>query len=224
MDTLNEGEGGANEADLMKNFTSKFGDLLAGLSEGGEGGDPTKNPLLNAFSGNPGNDKEFEEFSKKINEKMAGAGSGAGGSGEGPVLEKLADEFLHMFMEKDILEEPLKEARESYETYLAKMPDNVPQEDKDRYLNQYDCLKKLLQILDNNPDKKEELIKTFEKMQEYGNPPDDIVNAMGKDPLNAMTFAQIFSNKGTDGDIPFGAGNPPNLGVPNDGDAPCNIF
>ena len=174
MDTLNEGEAGGNEADMMKNFTSKFGDLLAGLSEGGEGGDPTKNPLLNAFAGNPGNDKEFEEFSKKINEKMAGAG----GNGEGPVLEKLADEFLHMFMEKDILEEPLKEAKESYETYLAKMPEAVPQEDKERYLNQYDCLKKLLHILDANPNNKDELIKAFEKMQEYGNPPDDMVNAM----------------------------------------------
>ncbi len=59
---------------------------------------------------------------------------GAGGEdGKNPQLENFADNLLNEFMEKEIIYEPLIDARKQYDTYLAKVPEGVSAEDLSRY-------------------------------------------------------------------------------------------
>lgn len=61
-----------------------------------------------------------------------------------PNLDNLADHLLKEFMEKDILEEPLKEAKENYSKYLEENDEKLSDEDKDKYVNQMVCIEDIL--------------------------------------------------------------------------------
>lgn len=49
----------------------------------------------------------------------------------------------------------------------------------DRYNSQYGIIIEIIDILESSPENKSKMISLFEKMQEYGNPPEGIAPATG---------------------------------------------
>lgn len=68
-------------------------------------------------------------------------------------------------------------------------------EDFDRYTRQLECINQICDTLAKDPDNKTLLIEKFEHMQEFGNPPPEIVQNLGFDaPINI--FQQLFKGTG----------------------------
>lgn len=86
-------------------------------------------------------------------------------------MEDLADNLLGEFLNKEILYEPLKEAKTAYEDYFKEKGDTLPAGEKSNYEKQYSLLMKIVEVLDNEPENKAKLTSLFEEMQENGTPP-----------------------------------------------------
>ena len=93
-------------------------------------------------------------------------------------FDSVAQNFLREFMDKDILQEPLLEAKKNYETYLAENKAKLNETDLKNYTEQYNCIMQLLGVIENEPENKEKMINIFEKMHDYGMPPEGILNPL----------------------------------------------
>ncbi len=81
-------------------------------------------------------------------------------------------------MDKNILYEPLVEAKQHYTEYFKKQEGKIPKEDEERYRKQYGLLSEIVVNLESTQqqtqEQKNQLIEMFEKMQELGQPPEGI--------------------------------------------------
>lgn len=78
-------------------------------------------------------------------------------------------------MNKEVLLEPLNEAKKAYSDFFQKNEDKLDQEIFIGYINQAECIDDILAQLDSDSENKNSLIILFEKMQAYGNPPKEIM-------------------------------------------------
>ena len=67
-------------------------------------------------------------------------------------------------MDKDIIYEPLLEARKSYLKYLEENGEKIEAGNKERYESQLKVIGEIIECLEKQPEKKEEITKLFEKM------------------------------------------------------------
>lgn len=86
-----------------------------------------------------------------------------------PDMDDMANRLLLDFMDKEILEEPLKDAQESYKKLL--LDQNLTPEQLKLYKGQQEIIEKILIELKNENYSKEKLVTLFEEMQELGDPP-----------------------------------------------------
>lgn len=164
LKSLNQ-EGGPAEGDeAMGQFTQLMANLMNGMKMhedptvaggnvpgGPEGGaDAQLKNILSGLMGSVGNDN----------------------------FDSMAQNFLREFMDKDILQEPLTEAKKNYETYLGENVSKLNETDKKNYTEQYNCINELLTVIDKEPENKEKMINIFEKMHDYGMPPEGILNPL----------------------------------------------
>lgn len=81
-------------------------------------------------------------------------------------------------MDKNLLYEPLVEAKQHYEDYIKKNEGKIGKEDEERYRKQYGLLGEIVANLESTEkqtqEQKDQLIQMFEKMQELGQPPEGI--------------------------------------------------
>jgi len=207
LKSLNQ-EGGPSEDDAMNQFSNLMSNLLSGmkLDEGtGEGN-----------NGDPNADGQLKDL-------LQGLLKGS----ESDNFDSMAQNFLREFMDKDILQEPLLEAKKNYETYLAENKEKLNETDKTNYTEQYNCINKLLEVIEKEPDNKEQMINIFEKMHDYGVPPEGILNPLSKVPFPGAPGAfPGGQNAFPGGPNPFGQGGPNNMS-PEDMAKQmenCNIF
>jgi Pex19 protein family. len=187
MDDLAKGAGQGQ--DPMNQFAKLFGDLLTGINEAG-----------NAEEGkeNTGDNKAENGIKNLLDAMMKNVDNND--------FDSVAQTLLKEFMDKDILEEPLKEARKNYENYFKENEGKIKPEELAQYDAQYKCILELIETIEKEPENKEKMIQIFEKMHEHGLPPEGILSPLSK----------------------VGPGMTPddgNAGLPNMGDLnQCNIF
>lgn len=133
--------------------------------------------------------KEFENFMKEMNQ---GAGAGdfmaqlnqmLGGSledGEGDDndIDSTANKMLFRMMDKDIIYEPLLEAREKMRAFVDKNEDNT------KYKPRLKLIEELIELLDkgDNSDASKELMsQKFEQLQDLGGIPQEILSDCAKE-------------------------------------------
>jgi peroxin-19 len=163
LKSLNQ-EGGPTEDDAMGQFSNLMSNLLSGMK-------------LDEGTGEPGNgDPNADAQLKGL---LEGLMKGAGDDN----FDSMAQNFLREFMDKDILQEPLLEAKKNYETYLDANKEKLNETDKTNYNEQYNCINKLLEVIEKEPENKEQMINIFEKMHDYGMPPEGILNPLSKVPF-----------------------------------------
>lgn len=192
-------QGGGDDQNSMNQLTNMMGDLfknMGGPPNGVPGeGEEQKGPE----DAHPELSKKFEDMFSKF-EKT-------------PQFDNFATKLLHEFMDKEILEEPLKEAKKSYESFLVEKGSQLSKEEVDRFKNQEKCIDELILALEKEPNNKDHLINLFEKMQEYGAPPDEISKNIEKDNPFKMfqNMQEMGENAGQQQQMP-----PPNMpNMPN---------
>ena len=87
-------------------------------------------------------------------------------------------------MNKEILLEPLTEAKKAYEAYFEKNSDSLHEDMFQNYILQAECIDDILEQLEKHPDDKDALVSKFEKMQAFGNPPNEIMDSSKDNPFN----------------------------------------
>ncbi|XP_039141725.1 peroxisome biogenesis protein 19-2-like [Dioscorea cayenensis subsp. rotundata] len=108
-----------------------------------------------------------EEFIKKF-EELTGSQD----------MESIMDTVMQQLLSKDILHEPMKEIGERYPKWLEEHKDGLSKEEYGRYHQQYELILKLNEAFEHEPDNFNNIVDLMQKMQECGQPPDDIVQEL----------------------------------------------
>ncbi|XP_010549746.2 PREDICTED: peroxisome biogenesis protein 19-2-like isoform X1 [Tarenaya hassleriana] len=90
-------------------------------------------------------------------------------------LESMVDTMMQQLLSKEILHEPMKEIGERYPKWLEEHEASLSKEEYKRYSRQYELIKELNGVYENDPNNSTKIMDIMQKMQECGQPPSDIV-------------------------------------------------
>ncbi|XP_010258938.1 PREDICTED: peroxisome biogenesis protein 19-1-like isoform X2 [Nelumbo nucifera] len=126
-----------------------------------------------------GKEKMIEDFVKQF-EDLAGSQD----------MESIVETMMQQLLSKEILHEPMKEIGERYPKWLEDHKPGLSKEEYDRYSHQYELIKELNAVYENDPSNFPKIVELMQKMQECGQPPNDIVQELAPD-LNLSNLAQL---------------------------------
>lgn len=107
-------------------------------------------------------------------------------------LDGLAANMLNKFMEKDIILEPLIEAREKLKKFIDEKPENVKEKPKLKVIEE---LIEMLEKDEKTAESKEKMVKKFEELQDLGGIPKEILDDCAKenpDLQNQLNKCPVF--------------------------------
>lgn len=128
---------------------------------------------------NFGNDAMMEEWVKQF-EELAGS----------PDMESMVETMMQQLLSKEILHEPMKEMEERYPKWLEENKAKLANEEYSRYNKQYELIKELNQAYETDPANFNKIVELMQKMQECGQPPNDIVHELAPD-FDLSSLGQI---------------------------------
>lgn len=105
-------------------------------------------------------------------------------------MESIVETMMQQLLSKEILYEPMKEIGERYPTWLEENKAKLTSEEYTRYSNQYSLIKDLNQVYEAEPDNFNKIVELMQKMQECGQPPNDIVQELAPD-FDISNLAQL---------------------------------
>ncbi|PWA87721.1 Pex19 protein [Artemisia annua] len=117
-----------------------------------------------------GDDKMMEDLVKQF-EELA----------KGQDMESIVETMMQQLLSKEVLYEPMKEIGERYPKWLEDNKSKLSQEEYDRYYHQHELIKDLNVVYDTEPGNFNKIIELMQKMQECGQPPNDIVKELAPD-------------------------------------------
>lgn len=113
------------------------------------------------------NDAMMEDWVKQF-EELAG----------GQDMESIVETMMQQLLSKEVLHEPMKEIGQKYPKWLEDHKSNLSSEDFDRYFHQYEFIKELNIVYETEPENFNKIVELMQKMQECGQPPNDIVQEL----------------------------------------------
>ncbi|XP_027080009.1 peroxisome biogenesis protein 19-2-like isoform X1 [Coffea eugenioides] len=116
---------------------------------------------------NIGNDAMMEDWVKQF-EELAGSQD----------MESIVETMMQQLLSKDVLHEPMKEIGERYPTWLEDNRTKLSSEDYQRFSHQYELIKDLNEVYETDPGNFNKIVELMQKMQECGQPPNDIVQEL----------------------------------------------
>lgn len=212
--------------------------ILKGLFQGlmtvdGGGGDDAA-----ASSGQDNDDDDDDNIPNLDNlfqgmmnlNKGNGSGGGSGANSDPSIPDDSnADEFLDGMMEqllsKELMYEPMKQVTEKFPSWLAKNKNKLTHNGEwDQRNRQYDCFKKLVKAYEEDDDdtttsveqKTSRLLELMEQVQEYGQPPPEIIKEIAPGLELDEEGLPIMNN------VPGAGGMPPFMNNPGGED--CRIM
>ncbi|XP_047330706.1 peroxisome biogenesis protein 19-2-like [Impatiens glandulifera] len=96
-------------------------------------------------------------------------------------MESIVETMMQQLLSKEILNEPMKEIGERYPKWLEDNKSKLSKDEFDRYSNQYELIKDLNIVYETEPDNFTKIVELMQKMQECGQPPNDIVKELAPD-------------------------------------------
>ena len=88
---------------------------------------------------------------------------------------------MQQLLSKEILHDPMKEIGERYPRWLEDHKASLSTEDYTRYSHQYELIKDLNEVYENDSTNFNKIVELMQKMQECGQPPSDIVQELAPD-------------------------------------------
>lgn len=89
--------------------------------------------------------------------------------------------MMQQLLSKEILHDPMKEIGERYPRWLEDHKASLSTEDYTRYSHQYELIKDLNEVYENDSTNFNKIVELMQKMQECGQPPSDIVQELAPD-------------------------------------------
>lgn len=126
-----------------------------------------------------GKDGMMEDWVKQF-EELAGSQD----------MESIVETMMQQLLSKEILHEPMKEIGLKYPKWLEEHKTGLSKEEYDRYSHQYELIKELNGVYENDPGNNSRIVELMQKMQECGQPPNDIVQELAPD-LDLTNLAQL---------------------------------
>ncbi|OIV89305.1 hypothetical protein TanjilG_23719 [Lupinus angustifolius] len=117
-----------------------------------------------------GNDAMMEDWVKQF-EELAGSQD----------MESIVETMMQQLLSKEILHEPMKEIGERYPQWLEEHKATLSKEDYERYSQQHELIKNLNEVYEKEPGNFKKIVELMHKMQECGQPPNDIVKELAPD-------------------------------------------
>lgn len=105
-------------------------------------------------------------------------------------MESIVETMMKQLLSKDILYEPMKEIGERYPKWLEDHKSTLSEEDYRRYSHQYELIQELNGVYDNDSSNFTKIVELMQKMQECGQPPNDIVHELAPD-FDVSNFGQL---------------------------------
>ncbi|CAM8877649.1 unnamed protein product [Rhodiola kirilowii] len=115
-------------------------------------------------------DAMMEEWVKQF-EELAGSQD----------MESIVETMMQQLLSKEILYEPMKEIGERYPKWLEDHKANLSKEDYERYSHQNELIKELNVVYETDSNNFTKIVDLMQKMQECGQPPNDIVQELAPD-------------------------------------------
>lgn len=117
-----------------------------------------------------GKDGMMEDWVKQF-EELAGSQD----------MESIVETMMQQLLSKEILAEPMKEIGERYPKWLEEHKANLSKEEYDRYSHQYELIRNLNEVYEKDSGNFNKIVELMQKMQECGQPPNDIVQELAPD-------------------------------------------
>ncbi|XP_021814352.1 peroxisome biogenesis protein 19-1-like isoform X1 [Prunus avium] len=114
--------------------------------------------------------KDVEDWVKQF-EELAGSQD----------MESIVETMMQQLLSKDILHEPMKEIGERYPKWLKEHEASLSKEEHERYFHQYELIKDLNEVYEKDSGNFSRIFELMQKMQECGQPPNDIVQELAPD-------------------------------------------
>ncbi|OIV94067.1 hypothetical protein TanjilG_05447 [Lupinus angustifolius] len=96
-------------------------------------------------------------------------------------MESIVETMMQQLLSKEILHEPMKEIGERYPKWLEEHKITLSKEEYDRYSKQYELIRNLNEVYEKDPGNFNKVVELMHKMQECGQPPNDIVKELAPD-------------------------------------------
>ncbi|XP_065857877.1 peroxisome biogenesis protein 19-2-like isoform X1 [Euphorbia lathyris] len=96
-------------------------------------------------------------------------------------MESIVETMMQQLLSKEILHEPMREIGERYPKWLEEHKDTLTKEEYDRYFHQYELINTLNEVYEKEPNNFTKIVDLMQKMQECGQPPNDIVQELAPD-------------------------------------------
>nr|CAD1835113.1 unnamed protein product [Ananas comosus var. bracteatus] len=162
-------------SEALEKLTQETRQAVRGLESATAAAPPPQGFGEGAFD----NEAMVEEFVKQF-EELAGSQD----------MESIVETMMQQLLSKEILHEPMKEIGERYPKWLEEHKNELSREDYDRYKHQYELLIKLNEVYDTEPDNFTKIVDLMQKMQECGQPPNDIVQELAPE-LDLSNLGQL---------------------------------
>lgn len=179
------------------------------------------NPMMMGLAGiDP---SQIEQFSTNI---MSSIMSEFDKMGTKKDTDTVIDSVMKQLLNKELMYEPMKEVCNRFPTYLATNKDVLSIEEYQRYGNQYQYFQKICHIYETEPDNFVRLMELMQDIQEYGQPPVDIIKELAPDLQFDETGMPIMGSGGMPMMFPGtinGGGNMPPFPGGMGGDEQCCI-
>jgi len=160
------GDFGAIVQEMQKHIQTE---MEAGHRESGSDVDRAINKLMEdmACMGNTdpeGGQQIMEEMMKEF-EKMGGNLN----------ADDMIDGMMGQLLAKDLMYEPMKQVSERFPEWLKENKSRISEEDYTNRCKQYECFQRLIHLYETKPNDVESLMMLMQEVQEYGQPPPEIV-------------------------------------------------
>ncbi|XP_052208777.1 peroxisome biogenesis protein 19-2-like [Diospyros lotus] len=125
------------------------------------------------------NDIMIEDWAKQF-EELAGSQD----------MESIVETMMQQLLSKEILHEPMKEIGARYPEWLEEHKSKLSKDEYERYSHQYELIKELTKVYEAEPGNFNKIVELMQKMQECGQPPNDIVKELAPD-LDLSILGQL---------------------------------
>eukprot|EP00553_Chaetoceros_curvisetus_P005251 CAMPEP_0204617332 /NCGR_PEP_ID=MMETSP0717-20131115/4336_1 /ASSEMBLY_ACC=CAM_ASM_000666 /TAXON_ID=230516 /ORGANISM="Chaetoceros curvisetus" /LENGTH=339 /DNA_ID=CAMNT_0051630831 /DNA_START=17 /DNA_END=1033 /DNA_ORIENTATION=+ len=131
-----------------------------------------------------------QQWEDVIKQSGAGGDSGPGTASassstlngeEQEVMGQVMDGMMKQLLSKEFMYEPMKDICERFPSWLAENKDSLSPNDYQKYGKQYQYFQKIVHLYDHDPDNTARLTEYMNSLQEYGQPPPDLVSELAPD-------------------------------------------
>jgi len=100
---------------------------------------------------------------------------------QNPEFQNIMENMMNQLMSKDILYPPMKEMKEKYPVWLQANGSKLSAPDFERYTKQYQYVTRICTIYETEPANTAVIVQLMHEMQEFGQPPPEIVKELAPD-------------------------------------------